>query len=283
MAYPIILCGTGRSGTAMLFKLLNMHPQVFAFGETKFIEHAYIREFPQAWIQSSKNPILIEQLKKFMLGPVFRFNIAPPSREARYRGFHNFMDQAEMRSSLGMLNDIRHCTTVEAVRIVIGRYFDTLFSRLAFQNKKLFWAEKTPENSIYPDIIHQMFPSMKLLNIYRDGRDVACSFMEQPWGVPDFEFAITWWATRMATFIQKTNSIPKDFIKNIKYEDFITNYPDSLSDTLEFLGIPYAPELEKFEMKQTSIGRWRNELTPKQITFCKDKFGAIFDYLEYPI
>jgi hypothetical protein len=87
----------------------------------------------------------------------------------------------------------------------------------------------------------------------------------------------------MATFIQKTNSISKDLIENIKYEDFVTNYPDSLSDTLEFLGIPYAPELEKFEMKQTSIGRWRNELTPKQITFCKDKFGAMFEILEYQI
>jgi hypothetical protein len=87
----------------------------------------------------------------------------------------------------------------------------------------------------------------------------------------------------MATFIQKTNSISKDLIENIKYEDFVTNYPDSLSDTLEFLGIPYAPELEKFEMKQTSIGRWRNELTPKQNTFCKDKFGAMFEILEYQI
>ena len=87
----------------------------------------------------------------------------------------------------------------------------------------------------------------------------------------------------MATFIQKTSSISNDFIKNIKYEDFVANYPVSLSETLEFLGVPYAPELENFEMKQNSIGRWRNELTPEQITFCKDKFGALFNDLEYRI
>ena len=110
---PIILLGSGRSGTTLLGQILMRHPEVAYWGEPR---------------------------------PVWMYGHA-------YRRHHE----------LG----------AEDLTPRIARTIDRRFARFLAASGRSRFAEKTPSNCLRIPFIHSLYPDCKIVNIIRDGREVA--------------------------------------------------------------------------------------------------------------
>lgn len=171
-------------------------------------------------------------------------------------------------------------------------------------------AEKTPSNiNIFPHL-HEMFPDSPLIHVIRDGRDVVASLLSMNWQSPDgkpMEYtrnvkkAAKFWVTTVTIgrrFAQSSKSASKVYYE-VRYEDIVNDPEKCLKPLFDFIDEPWEPiVLEYHKLKRnlahessadqvykqlysTSIGRWKNDLSPDQLEDVKHSAGALLDELDY--
>src|SRR4051794_27962840 len=77
--------------------------------------------------------------------------------------------------------DLRGLDVADAVRAVFAAY-------AAAQGKPRY-ADKTPHYVSHLPLLAERFPEARFVHVVRDGRDVALSLLEVPWGPDDVEGA----------------------------------------------------------------------------------------------
>ena len=96
----------------------------------------------------------------------------------------------------------------QAVEEIMNGFFDDLYAHIA-QNGETHWLEDTPYNILHANELFSLFPSMRLMHIYRDPRDVLASYLHFTWGGEDCGTA----ARRLAGIYQRWFEI-RDFTNN---------------------------------------------------------------------
>ncbi|MGB0695665.1 MAG: sulfotransferase family protein [Rhodospirillaceae bacterium] len=108
--------------------------------------------------------------------------------------------------------------------------------------------EKTPDNVIYMALLWQMFPDAKLINVVRDGRDVALSAwrhgmrLHPKWNLEtykDFSGYVPVMAKAWARNLQAAELAAQaapDQVLSIRYESLLADPHDVLGQMLAFLG-----------------------------------------------
>lgn len=146
------------------------------------------------------------------------------------------------------------------------------------------FGEKTPEHLRRLGLIKQLFPEAKIILIYRDGRDVACSLKKLPWMSGDL-YVNFWLWLHYYQLQTKAVALRDPNLICVKYEELVTNPDQEFRKILEFLALPHDPQVaggfgnrEGVPLWETSwkgqalervtsrrIGLWRNELSIRQI------------------
>ena len=169
-----------------------------------------------------------------------------------------------------------------------------LAARLA-QSGKRIWADKTPENVGRFDFVLRHFPNARLVHVIRDGRDVAASLRRQPWmklrdrsGAPALARCGAYWAARVGAG-RRLRGNPRYF--EIRYEDLVHRPAATLGGLLGFLGLEWHDRLLRAETASaeaaagpifaSSIGRWRQELSPAEVAALKPVCGPLLRELGY--
>ncbi|CAA9224673.1 MAG: Sulfotransferase domain superfamily, partial [uncultured Chloroflexia bacterium] len=158
---PFII-GVGRSGTTLLRTMLAAHPDLAIPLETHFIARL-ARKCEQA-----DNP-----------WDYFLDEVTSSSRWSQYQ-----IDRALLEERIAAIVPF---DLTEALR--------TFYKLHAERLGKPRWGDKTPRYVIKMLIIQRVLPEAHFIHIIRDGRDVALSVLEQPWGPATIEEAATWWVT----------------------------------------------------------------------------------------
>jgi hypothetical protein len=167
--------------------------------------------------------------------------------------------------------------------------------------------EQTPETAHVLDAALEAYPQALAVHVVRDGRDVVCSLLERGWlnaatdgrddarlaygAEPRFwveperreEFAQASDARRCAwawrRYVEAVRAAGVgDRLLEIRYEE-LARMADRLA---EFLGADVPAThgaLDRF--RDSSIGRWRKELTPEQLTDVEAEAGALLAELGY--
>jgi hypothetical protein len=170
--------------------------------------------------------------------------------------------------------------------------------------------EQTPETAFVADAIASAFPEASLVHIVRDGRDVACSLLERGWlsagrsGADDAglaygaearfwveparraEFAAATDARRAAwawrRYVAAARDVKSASVHEVRYER-LAGDPDGVAAELAgLLGAPGPPLADALRRAHArSIGRFRTELAPEQLTEVEAEAGPLLRELGY--
>ncbi len=152
--------------------------------------------------------------------------------------------------------------------------------------------DKLPLNSIYLPLIHRLFPDARILFALRDPRDVVLSCFFQTFSLVgampyflELDRAAEYYDAVMAGAMDARDALPLTEL-TVRYEDVVDDLEGSARRAVEFLELPWAPEILDYRdaappkaintpsyqqvsepLYRRSIARWRNyerQLAPVQ-------------------
>lgn len=130
------------------------------------------------------------------------------------------------------------------------------------------WGDKTPHYFRNLDILYKLFPDSRYIYIVRDGRDVALSLLEKPWGPNNILTCARLW---------KEYNAPNDIIKELKnmghlyfvrYEDLLDNAERIMPEVYKFLDEEYNEgKMQGLigRIRKGNYGKWKTKMDTRQI------------------
>ena len=163
------------------------------------------------------------------------------------------------------------------------------------------WGDKTPAYIAHVDRLAAIWPDARFVVLVRDGRDVALSVMKVPFGANNVWAAARSWAGAVRQGRDAAARYPGRVLE-IRYEDLVTNPEQEIATTCNFLGLEYSPDMLAIEHTDRSkvvedqaawftnvwagittaaVGKWRTELTPRQVEVFESVAGNELRALGY--
>ena len=272
---PVFILGNPRSGTSLLRIILNNHPEIVAPPESGFT-HWWLKKYDDWTIKSTNSSRLDEYLVDLFHSKKFEtWNLEK-----------NEVQKLIIENQPTSYAELTYCIYLAYAK---GKDVDVIC------DKNNYYVKHVNELS-------NIWPSAKYIHLVRDGRDVACSYLDlknlktNSSYRPDLtdsipQIALEWKTNNEA--IETIDSSKDDYIK-IRYEDLILGLPDVLGKTCDFLNIAYSDKMldyyknsntHKIEPSETldwkkrttekpdqqRIGRYKNILSKSEV----DKFNSI--------
>ena len=268
---PIFVVGCPRSGTGLLRDLLRSHPRLSLPPESHFIPAFY-----RAWGDPSSD------------------------RQARALG----------RRILALRRVRAWGLALEPAAFDGRRSFaeivDVVYGEFARQEGKSRWGDKTPHYVTQIPTLLRAFPRAKIVHIYRDGRDVALSYLRAPFGPNNVYVAAGTWDRYVASGRRDGREAAGSYAE-VRYEDLLRDPRATMSALCEFLGEAFSedvlrpdlgarrlwlprrdPEAWKAAAARTEIasgncGRWRTSMNPSDRALFESVAGRQLAELGYEV
>ena len=234
---PIIIGGSGSSGSSLLATILNRHPEIAVGPELSLFNKPVLYE--NDWNKFSKN------LKKYIIkGSSTKgwFLYWKSMRKIEKYGW-------EIESLIKMSMDCKN--NVEFV--------DNFFDKFLKKNNKTIWAEKTPSNAYYFKSFLKLYPEGRIIHIYRDYKDVVTSFQKR---------GMTAYYSSMLYLYNTALALSCRDYKNyyeLSYEDLVNNPSESLKAVCNFLNLVYDESMlhDNNEHISGKLKSWNNDPSSK--------------------
>jgi len=268
---PFFILGAPRSGTSLIARMLNSHSDIAVPDETKIF---------QTFV-----PLL----------PLYG-DLRQPGRLQRL-----VADVVAWRWVRRLPNPPRVDDVMERVaRPELGGVFEAVLSVWAEQQGKACWGDKTPNNLYFWPFIEASFPRAAVIHIVRDGRDVALSQIEAPFGPKTFATA----AERWVACVKQIRAIGERFGSNryieVHYEDLLSRPHATMTHVLQLLGWPFDPGVLQFHLDARPVetdavndvniqrplltensGKWKSVVDRRKIEVFESIGGAMLEACGY--
>jgi len=206
----------------------------------------------------------------------------PEGDTANFRGLFSVFSKADISGSFFILRELLDDISLEECYKVYGRFWNHVFTGYARKNNKLYWAEKTPTNVFYGSLLLRWFDGLKVINMVRDGRDVACSTMDR-WPQYDYRSTLKSWAARLNRILEDQERMPQGSYINIRYEDLVRETESTVKRLSEFLEIGVDKKMLSGRISHSSIGRYKSSFPQELTTYAGDRYGAILEQWGYEL
>ena len=216
--FPIFV-GSGRSGTTLLRTIFDAHPDLTMAHEPQFTGTVTrkLREL-------NRDGFKIDRFLDTIYG------------NPNYRR----MDLSRYQVAQS-LNANPPTNLADAVRSV--------FSLYAEKEGKRLYGDKTPGYIIQIDEISRLFPEARFVNVIRDGRNVALSYLERPWGPSTVIEGALYWRSRVSRGRAAGKKLGPQRYTEVRYEDLVADTENEVRRICEFLDLPYKPEMLRYHEK----------------------------------
>ncbi|MEM8523575.1 MAG: sulfotransferase [Bacteroidota bacterium] len=223
---PIYIIGVGRSGTSLLMTLLNGHSQITFMPETHFLRF---------YLGTPKLRQLIE--KKGVVA------------------FQKTLEQDDyfQRLNLAAQNLLQPYSKKEKAFDLREVYRD-LLSTYQSRKAKQHIGDKDPRYIDYQEVIKEIYPSAKVIHIYRDPRDVMLSKSKADWSAhrPIWMNAIIS-EMQIEQGRKKAKQLFGENLHELSYESLITQPQETLTDLLTFLGLDFEEKMLNLQQSATEL------------------------------
>lgn len=262
MANPFLfVAGCPRSGTTLLQRMLDNHPQLTVANDTHFITRAAKRVLRKDPVPGL-TPGLVEAVKS-------------------YRRFHRMgLTEAEVS---------RAAEGCETYAEFVGR----LYSIRGQKKQKPLSGEKTPDYCRSMPLLHGLFPHARFIHIIRDGRDTALSTLNWAteskgpgkwslWKRDPVGTCALWWRWQAGIGHRDGPILGKSRFYQVRYEDLVDEPENELRAIAGFLDIPYSDSMPNYHEGKTmnqpglsaksawlppvkNLRDWRKDMAPEDI------------------
>ena len=276
----LFVVGCPRSGTTLLQRVLNAHPQLAITPESHWIPRLHAKP----WALTPEGLIKPKLIRRLLAHPKFaRLNI---SRE-------------ELMRLAGNGQPMTYANLVSTIFDLYGKV-----------RGRTLVGDKTPDYVRKIENLHALWPRARFVHLVRDGRDVALSMMDwskvrpKPggfvtWHEDRLSTAALWWELNVRLGQQAGRRLGPELYYEMRYESLVCHPREESAALCAFLGVPYDdamlhfweeeaandPGLEKKRAHQPvtpGLRDWRSQLSPEDKERFEAAAGPLLDELGYP-
>src|SRR5439155_5652095 len=152
------------------------------------------------------------------------------------------LSEGEIRGAVAAADP---ATFAEAVRSVFDAY--------ASKHGKPRAGDKTPSYVIHIDLLAGVLPEGRFVHIVRDGRDVAMSYMDVPFGPKDMHEAAVFWRRRVRAGRASGNRLGPGRYLELRYEDLVDHPEDCLGRVCALLDLAFDPVMLRYHERAEEL------------------------------
>jgi hypothetical protein len=282
----VFVVGCPRSGTTLLQRMLDAHPQLALTNDTDFIRRAVDLVVP-AWR---------DETATLLRAAIERDSERLVASSRRYHRFPrlDLEPEAVDRAAAGATD--------------FAGFVSLLYDEVAKKTGKPFAGDKTPEYVRYLPLLHTLFPRARFVHLLRDGRDVALALREwKPskgpnrvplWSEDPFAVCALWWRSRVESGIRDGQLLPRGTYLAVRYEELVTDPALTLAVIVDFLGLQFAPQMLDFNRDKMRLERglsanrswlgptpglrdWRKQMAPGDVELFEALAGDTLEAAGY--
>lgn len=136
------------------------------------------------------------------------------------------------------------------------------------------WGDKTPAYLLNLPVLNELFPDAQFIHIVRDGRDVALSNLETPFGEKNLYLQALIWKENLSLIEKFFMHISRQRYAEIKYEELIADPVRVFWHLIQFLGIEdrdgrlinFIGDHITQDLNGDSVFKWKKVLRRKQVS-----------------
>lgn len=263
---PFFILNAGRSGSTLINRILNEHPELGLPTEQYFLG-------PAVFKYHFYNFMIWRDLMQVIVGELW--------------------DRRKHTWELDLQKVIREIIDFSNEDRSLEQVVDHLFREVVDKPR---WGDSTPLNVYYYKELFHLYPKAKYIFLIRDGRDVVASYKgggEAAFGelAQVGESTARWMIHAKALHWYKRRTQ----VLEVRYEDFMQDPDQQLALICQFLGIgempaywrdytEHVPNSEFFEPAHhdairsapftDSIGKWESTLSESEVKYCCRLMGS---------
>lgn len=168
-------------------------------------------------------------------------------------------------------------------------------------NGKTRWGDKTPRYVESIPLLAKLWPDCRFVHLVRDGRNVALSYADVPFGPKNVVKSAQLWATRVRMGIESGRALEHGRYIEIRYEDLVEDAEGEAKDLCEFLDLEFdsgmldyterargavLPRAKKYnphvaERPLSKVRSWEESMPPGQVEVFEAVAGDVLSELGY--
>ena len=276
----VFIVGCPRSGTTLVQRVLNAHPQLAITPESHWIPRLAVKP----WALTSDGLVTPKLVQRLLA----------------HRKFSRLqIGQEQVWAIVGGHPHISYS-------LLVSRIFD-LYGEM--QGKPLV-GDKTPANVRSIDVLHRLWPSARFVHVIRDGRDVALSMLEwakvhpkpgdfATWNKDPVSTAALWWEVNVEGGREAKRFLPPELYYELHYEAFVANPREQITALCSFLNLSFDDSMLEFHAARNGadpglekkfagvpitqgLRDWRSQMRDEQVERFEAIAGELLENLGYP-
>ncbi|MGH2722666.1 MAG: sulfotransferase family protein [Actinomycetota bacterium] len=271
----LFIVGYGRSGTTLVRAMFDAHPEMAVPDESYFLLEMSRRAGRYRGPRGLRTEVLLQDLVGH---PWFR----------RWR-----VPEGELRAAFAASEP---ADVADALRTVYA-----LYARLQGKSR---YGDKTPIYVVHLPRLAAFLPEARFLHVVRDGRDVALSMVEQPFGPTTLVGAAVGWRRAVLRARRDGARLGPERYREVRYEDLVQDPVASLRPVCRLLGLPWDEAMlqyhqdadrllvdEAYRRRHRNLRRpptgglrdWRTQMAPRDLAVIEVLAGGLLSVLGYEL
>ena len=210
------IVGSARSGTTLLRMMLNAHPEVAVPPESRFVVDLYRSDEVQV-------DAFLERLES----------------HPRWTTWDTPIE--DVRAQLTGMTTVTYPEAIEAAYMAYAQN----------RNKKRY-GDKTPRYIEDIPLLSRLWPEAKFVHLVRDGREVALSYADVPFGPSTVAKAAALWKARVKLGMERGRPLGTARYVELRYERLLANPQEEVEGLCSFLDLEFDPAMLDYSERARS-------------------------------